>query len=75
MGTDSPAIENTAQENLRAGATWGSIWSTLYTKYKTGNEEQDKALATLLDNTLDKSTWAKEGAYSAFKKSGSTSVI
>ena len=34
--------------------------------YRTGDPEQDSSLGKYLDLTLDKSTWATEGAYQTF---------
>lgn len=51
------------QEELQKGTTWAAVWNRLYTKYSTGNEEQNAALRDLLDVTLDKNTWAQPGAY------------
>lgn len=54
---------NDAQGDLQKGVTWAAVWNRLYTKYATGDAEQDSALGTLLDVTLDKNTWAQPGAY------------
>jgi len=51
---------------LMNGATWASVWNRLYTQYRTGDPEQDSSLGKYLDLTLDKSTWATEGAYQTF---------
>ena len=58
-----------SQENLRQGNTWAQEWNRLFTKYSSGDEAQDNALRSLLDDMLDKNTWSKEGAYQNFKKS------
>ena len=54
---------NDAQGDLQKGVTWAAVWNRLYTKYATGDAEQDGALRELLDVTLDKNTWAQPGAY------------
>lgn len=58
-----------AQDDLKSGTTWGAVRDNLYSRYKTGDPAQDKALSDILDRTLDKNTWSKPGAYQEFKKS------
>jgi len=60
---------DSARNDLRMGETWGAVYNTLYSRYATGNAEQDKALSSLIDNSLGKDVWAKGGAYQEFKKS------
>ena len=58
-----------AQKDLASGITWGAVRDNLYSRYKTGDAAQDKALSDILDRNLDKNTWIKPGAYQEFKKS------
>lgn len=64
-----------AADDLRSGATWGGVWNTIYSKYRTGDPEQDAALQQLIDSNLDKDMWAKEGAYQSFKSSNKEKTV